>query len=404
MAVYIYKAITKDGKQKKDTIEANSQQAALSILKDTGIFPIEIIEQSVLQKDIKFSFGNVVKVKDLVVFCRQFVSIIGAGIDILSALNLMREQTENKILKKTIGDLQSSIEKGESLAKAMSHHSNIFPVMLINMVEAGEQSGNLDVAFERMALHFEKERKLKQTVKKAVTYPIIVSVVSVIVVFILVTVVIPTFAGMFDTIGMELPVTTKILLTISNFFKNYWHVVLLIIIGSISGIYYYSKTEEGKDFFGKMALSIPLFGKLNTKVAASRFSRTLSTLLTSGISLLDALDMVAKIVGNTLVAKHILDSKENVSRGVTLSTPLKEAAILPPMVTHMVKIGEDTGELEIMLNKVADFYDEEVETSVTQLTTILEPAIIIILAIVVGFLVISIVQPMFQMYNGINQY
>jgi type IV pilus assembly protein PilC len=404
MATYTYKALTKDGKKKKGTIDASNEAVALGAIKEEGFIPLEIIEQNAFNKDLNITFGTLVKVNDLSLFSKQFVSILSAGVSVLEALDLLREQTENKYLQKAIGETYESVEKGDSLATAMANHPKIFPSILVNMIEAGEMSGNLEIAFERMSSHFEKETKLKQTVKKAVTYPIIVSIVAVIVVCILVTFVVPSFVDMFDSVGMELPALTKALLSISYFVRKRWVFLLIAIISGGGFLIYYGKTDVGKQLFSSLKLHMPLFGKLNSKVAASRFTRTLSTLLASGISLLDAIEIVAKVVDNYVVSQHLLNVKDQVSRGIPLSKPIKEQQVFPPMVTHMVKIGEDTGTLEETLNKVADFYDSDVETTVTQLTTLLEPLIIAVLAVVVGFVVLSIVQPMFQMYEGISQY
>ena len=403
MPVYGYKAVSKDGAEKKGTVEAKSIEAARTMLKDSGLYLLELGENSLLHKDVKiFSKKSDVKAKDVAIFCRQFHSIISAGVNVVMALNLLSEQTENKVLKSTILDLKTSVEKGESLANSMKHHPKVFPNLLIHMIAAGEVSGNLDIALERMADHFENEAKLKQTIKKAFTYPIVVASVSIIVIIVLMLFVVPTFVSMFATIDMELPATTRALIAISDFCIDKWYILVLVIAGITGGCMYYFKTDKGSLTLSRLALKVPLFGKLNVKIAASRFTRTMSTLLASGISLLDALEMVSNVVGNRVIKDHLLDAREQVSRGVPLSTPLKDEGIFPPMVTHMTKIGEDTGAIESMMNKVADFYDEEVESSVQQLMSMLEPLIICVLAIVVGFVVISIVQPMFEMYDGIS--
>jgi type IV pilus assembly protein PilC len=405
MAKYSYSAVAPEStKTKTGVVDANSKEQAIKMIKANGMVPINVNAQTALNKEISFNLGQAVKPKDLAVFCRQFLSVISAGVSVLVALDLLAEQNENKYLKKAIQDVHSSVEKGESLADSMSKMPKIFPSLLINMIEAGEMSGNLEIALDRMAIHFEKEAKLKRTIKKATTYPMIVSIISVVVVAILVTFVVPTFVGMFAQMGTELPGTTKALLAMSDFMKTKWW-LLLIIIGLITTILiYYSKTESGKMLVGKIKLKAPIFGKLNVKVVASRFSRTMSTLLASGVSLLDALEIVSRIVGNHVVEAGLLETREQVSKGVSLNKPLRDMEVFPPMVTHMIKIGEESGAIESMLNKVADFYDDEVETAVEQMTTMLEPAIIGVLALVVGFVIISIIQPMFGMYDAINNY
>lgn len=370
------------------------------MLKDSNLFPLNITEQGAGNKE--FMLGNPVKVKDLTIFCQQFEAILSAGVSVLEALNLLKEQTDNKALAKVVNDMYLRVERGESLSSSMNSNSRVFPSILVNMVEAGEASGSLEISLKRMAVHFEKEHDLQQRVKKATTYPVIVSVVATIVVVILVVVVVPTFVGMFDGMGMELPGTTKALIAISDFIKTKWYLLLMIIAGSIVGFKLYSASEVGQATLSMLKMKAPIFGPVQTKIVAARFSRTLSTLLASGLPLLDAIVIVAKVVDNYVVEKGLVDAKDQVSKGVPLSKPIEAMGTFPPMINHMVRIGEDTGQLEPILNKVADFYDREVETAVAQMTTMLEPLIIVVLALVVGFVVISIIQPMFGMYKGIN--
>jgi len=400
MAKYTYTAVTQDGKNKKGVIEAGTKESASSMLKESALYPLTIIEQSSLQKDLVI--GNPVKTKDLTIFCQQFEAILAAGVTVLEALHLLKDQTENKHLAKVIADMYMRVERGEALSASMKANSKYFPSILINMVEAGEASGSLEVALERMAVHFEKEHQLQQSVKKATTYPLVVSIVAVIVIVVLVVVVVPTFVDMFDGMGMELPGSTKALLAISNFITHQWYVLIIAIVGSIIGFRIYAKSDTGSIMLGRIKLKLPIIGPVQTKIVAARFSRTLSTLLASGLPLLDAIEIVAKVVDNYVVEKGLMRAKDQVSKGVPLSKPIEEMGAFPPMINHMVRIGEETGQLEPILNKVADFYDREVETAVAQLTTMLEPAIIVVLAVVVGFVVISIVQPMFGMYKGIG--
>lgn len=392
----------KSGKIKKGKLEARDRSVVVNTLKEGGLYPIDIQQEGALAKDV--TFGNPVKTKDLTIFCQQFEAVLSAGISVLEALHLLKEQTENKHLQKIIGDIYNSVEQGESLSGAMKKHPKNFPSILINMIEAGEVSGNLEIALKRMAIHFEKEYKLQQSVKKATTYPLVVALIATGVVSLLIVVVIPTFVGMFSDMGMELPVTTRALLAISDFVITKWYILIATIVIGGGGFIYYGKSEVGKMTLGGIKLRVPIFGPLNVKIVASRFARTMSTLLASGLPLLDAIEVVSKVVDNYSVMKGLLDAKEQVSKGVPLSKPIEEMGVFPPMITHMVRIGEDTGQLEPILNKVADFYDTEVETAVSQLTTMLEPLIIVVLAVVVGFVVISIIQPMFQMYNGISNY
>jgi len=401
MAHFNYTVITKDGKNKKGKIEASDKTAALNLLKESGFYPLSVIEENALQKEIVL--GNPIKVKDLTVFCQQFEAILTAGISVLEALNLLMEQSSNKFFSKIIANMYNAVETGESLAGSMKPYEKYFTSILINMIEAGEASGNLEIALARMAVHFEKEYKTEQSVKKAVMYPIIVSILALGVVIILLVFVIPVFVGMFQDMGMELPFITRMLIGASEFVQTKWYILIAAVVLIVGGFKFYSSTEVGKMTLSGIKLKAPIIGQLTRKVVASRFSRTLSTLLASGLPLLDAIEIVSKVVDNHTVQKGLMDARDQVSKGMPLSKPIEEMGVFPPMITHMVRIGENTGQLEPILNKVADFYDSEVETAVSQLTTMLEPLIIVVLALVVGVVVISIIQPMFQMYQGLGQ-
>lgn len=400
MAKFSYVASTIHGKKQKGVIEASNRQSAIIKLKENNLFPETISEQGALHGEVVL--GNPVKVKDLTIFCQQFEAILNAGVSVLEALYLLKEQTENKYLAKVVANMYERVEQGEALSATMRANSKYFPEILINMIEAGEVSGSLEVALHRMAEHFEKEYKLQQSVRKATTYPAVVSVVALAVVILLVLVVVPTFVSMFDGMGMELPATTRALIATSNFIKYRWYILVPAIIVGIILMRIYVKSEAGAITLARIKLKMPIIGPVQTKIVASRFSRTLSTLLASGLPLLDALAIVAKVVDNYVVEKGLEDARNQVSEGSSLSKPIRELGAFPPMITHMVKIGEDTGQLEPILNKVADFYDGEVESAVAQMTSLLEPIIIVVLAVVVGFVVISIVQPMFGMYQGVG--
>ncbi|WHH59666.1 type II secretion system F family protein [Petroclostridium sp. X23] len=401
MPVYSYKAKTMDGQTVKGTLEAADRTVVISMLKERKYYPVQINEQGLLQKEITFEFLESVKLKDIAVFCRQFSTIINAGVSVLGCLDILRQQTENKKLKGIVDKIYESVQKGNTLSSAMREHK-VFPQILLNMVEAGEVSGSLDTSLERMAVHFEKENKLNQKVKGALTYPTIISIISVIVITILLTFVVPTFVSMFAGIGIELPVTTRMLLGISDFIRNRWYIAVTIIIVISLAFKYFTSTDFGKNAIDMLKLKIPIFGPLNRKVVSSRFTRTLSTLLVSGLPILTALEVASRVVDNYVVHKGLERARQEVSRGVSLAQPIEQIGVFPPMVTHMLKIGEDTGAMESILEKTADFYDNEVETAVTQMTTLLEPLILCVMAVVVGFIVMAIVQPMFGMYSGLE--
>lgn len=399
MPNFNYSAMDKAGKISKGKMEAKTKELAFQMLKDNDLYPMEVLEENRLNADI--TFGSGVSTRDLTIFCQQFESVLKAGISVLEALYLLQEQTENKRFQKIIGELYNDVEQGEALSSAMIKHPKVFPNILVNMIQAGEVSGNLEVALNRMAIHFKKEYEMGQNVKKATTYPIVVAIIAMGVVVLLLMLVVPTFVEMFDQLGTELPATTRMLLGASNFMTQRWYIVLLVIAVAVTTYILYARSDGGKLLLNEVKLKLPVFGPVNTKIVASRFTRTLSTLLASGLPLLEALDVVSKVVDNPFVEQGLLHTKEQVSKGVPLSKPINDMGIFPPMVTHMVRIGEDTGQLEPILNNVADFYDTEVETAVSQLTTMLEPTIIVFLAVVVGFVVISIIQPMFGVYNSI---
>lgn len=402
MDSFSYIAIGMDGKEKKGSMEAASADKVMAQLKSDGLLPVNVSKQSVLSKDVNISFGNSVKARDLSLFCRQFVGILSAGVSIITALDMMSEQTSNKKLGAAIKDTKVAVEKGDNLAAAMRMQGKIFPPILLNMVEAGEASGNLEVAFERMASHFEKENRLKALIKKAAIYPCAVGVVAFLVIIVMLVVVIPNFENLFASMGSELPMLTKVIKNASDFILTKWPILLLIIVAIVGGIVTFKKSSQGELFFAKMALKVPIFGKLNVKTYSARYARTISTLLVAGIPLIEALEITARNVNNKIIHDVLIHAKTEVARGVPLSIPLKASGVFPPMVHHMTYIGEETGNIEGMLNRLADYYDEEVEVASQGLTAALEPLIIIVLAVIVCVLIAAIMGPMLQMYKDMD--
>lgn len=402
MNSYAYLVIDKQGKEKKGTMEAINEDIVKASLKAEGHLLISISPQNVLTKDIQFNFGNPIKPRDLSVFCRQFVSILSAGVSIINALDMLSEQTENKVLAKAIKGVQIAVEKGETLADAMAAEKKIFPGLLIHMVEAGEASGDLEIVFERMAEHFEKDTKLKAQVKKAMIYPIVVGIVAIAVIFVMMLVVIPNFVGIFQDMNMDLPAMTRMVIGMSDFVRGKWFLIVIVVALIILGFYIFKKSGSGRFILGNLALKLPLFGKIITKSNSSRLARTLSTLITAGIPMIEALDITAKIMDNVIAKQALIDAKDEVIKGIPLSVPIRNSGIFPPMVCQMIKIGEESGNLESMLEKLADYYDEEVKIATESLTAVLEPMIIVVLALVVGVLIMAIMQPMMSMYSGLD--
>lgn len=402
MATYGYKAITKAGKEVKGSLEADNKDLAMAELRRQELTVIDLGEQSFLTKDIDIQIGGWPKARDLSVMCRQFVSMTKAGVSILESLKMHCEQTENKRLQDALKEVRISVEKGETLADSMAEHPKVFPGIMVNMVAAGEASGSLEIAMERVATQLERSHKTQAMVKKAMIYPIAVCLVAVIVTIVMLVVVIPNYEDMFSQLGTELPWITMMYVNLSHVITNYWYIIIPIIIALVIAIRYFAKTDLGKHVFGKMALKLPLIGKLTTKSAASMMARTMSTLLGAGVPLIEAVDIVSGVMSNIYFKEAMQDAREEITIGMPLSRPLQESGLFPPMVYQMIRIGEESGNTEEMLDKLADYYDEEVEMSVQSLMAAMEPLIIIVLAVVVGGLIAACMMPMMQMYTALD--
>ena len=400
MPSYKYTAYTKEGKEKKGSIEADDKDAAVKLIKAEGNTPIKIEEEGLMDKDLNFSFGGKKATsRDLSIFCRQFVSISKAGVSIVDALEMLADQTENKELKKAIYDTMTSVQKGETLAVSMKKQGKIFPPLLINMVEAGEASGNLDVAFDRMATQFEKDTRLKSMVKKAMIFPAALSVVIVGVIIIMMAFVVPTFSDMYADMGQKLPMITLAVVGMSNFVVNKWYVLIAVAAVLIIGFKVFKSTEQGTYILADLAIKAPIFGKMTVKSAAATFARTLSTLTAAGISMIEALEITGKTMKNVRFRDELFNAKDKVAQGRPLSEPLKAGGLFPNMIVHMIGIGEETGNLEDMLLTAAGYYEEEVEVTTESISTVVEPMIICVMAGIVGVIIMAVLIPMFGMYS-----
>lgn len=402
MAVFNYKVVDRDGKNKKGTIEAPNRDGAEKKLKSEGYSIMSLTEQNSPLGNI--GFKKKVKSRDLGVFCKQFSAVIKAGVTIISALELMGDQIENKTLRKAIADARTYVEKGGTLADAFRVNPDVFPPIMINMVAAGEMSGNLEICLDRLVEHFEKDNALTSKIKGAMTYPIVVLIVMVIVIIVVLVAVIPNFASMFEDMGTQLPLATRIMMAAADFVKYKWWLLIIIVAAIVFGVKFFKKTPFGEQLFANLGLKAPIFGPLNVKTACSRFARTMSTLMASGISMIDAVEQVANMMDNKIIRDGLMDAKVQVSKGVPLSKPLKDMEMLPPMLSAMTKIGEETGDIEEMLSKVADYYDEEVEAATNALTSAMEPIIMVILACIVGMIVAAVYGPIMSMYDAMDQY
>lgn len=400
MPSYKYTAYAKDGKEIKGSITADNKDEATKAIKSEGNIPIKVEDESVFDKDINISFGGKkVSSRDLSIFCRQFVSISTAGVAIVDALEMLADQTENKLLKYAIFDTKSSVQKGETLASSMKKQGKIFPKLLINMVEAGESSGNLEVAFDRMATQFEKDTKLKSLIKKSMMYPIALTVVVIGVVIGMMTFVVPTFSKMYASGGEQLPFITRMVVGISDFIVQKWYILIIIIVALVVAIKMFKNSKTGTYFFADVAIKAPIFGKLTVKSASAQFARTLSTLTAAGISMIDAIDITARTMKNVRFKDALYGAKDKVAQGRPLSEPLKNSQVFPNMIVHMIGIGEETGNIEDMLVTAATYYEEEVEVATESIATIIEPLMIVIMAGIVGVIIMAVLIPMFGMYD-----
>lgn len=401
MPSYTYELLGSDGKKKKGNIEAANLEAAQAELRKNGDYIINIEAANALNKEINISIGKSVKPRELGIFCRQFESILNAGVPAIQALEMLGEQTENKYFKGAIQEVHDAVQKGDSLADAFAEHPKIFPELMIHMIAAGEASGSLDVSFNRVAEQFEKDAHTQGMVKKSMVYPCVLIVVIIAVVILMMVKIVPSFTATFDQLDAELPLITQMVMGVSDFFVNYWHIMLVIVLGGGWFIKSFIKTEHGAILYGKLMLKLPLFGNLTIKSAASRLTRTLGTLLASGVDIVDALVIVEKIMSNAIVRGVMHKTVQEVTLGIPLSQPIRESGVFPPMVGQMIKIGEETGNLEGMMTKVADYYDEEVELATQGLMAALEPLIIVVMALVVVPIIFAVLMPMFSMYSAI---
>jgi type IV pilus assembly protein PilC len=398
---YKYKSISSNGRESEGLYVGDNEAGLISMLKERKELVISIERDIQSEAQIEL-FKKKVKKKDLALFCRQFYTMISAGLGIVPCLEILVAQTENKSFKNAIADTYEEVQKGLTFSESMKQHKEIFPTILVSMVEAGEVSGNLDTVMLRMAEHFEKENKLENKVKSALVYPAVLAVVMVAVVIFMLVFIMPTFVGMFEGSGTALPGPTQFLINLSNSFQTYWYIYIAAIIAIVVGMSMYKKSEEGTRFFDSLKLRLPIVKGTSTMLITSRFTRTLSTLLSSGIPLIQAMEVVSRVVSNSVIEERLLNGIESIRKGVSLSRTIKDVGIFPPMVDSMIRIGEESGSLDNMLYKTADFYDEEMEASLQKLTSLIEPLMIVVMGLVIGFIVIAMYLPMFDMMKTVQ--
>ncbi|MFA5779031.1 MAG: type II secretion system F family protein [Elusimicrobiota bacterium] len=400
MPLFKYKARTPAGDVVQNTIDAPDQVTASNKLRGQRLILLEIslAQKNPLEALSKYNpFKPSVKAKDLVLFSRQLSTLVSAGVPIVQGLTILTEQIENPAFKTVVNNISEDIKAGISIADAMKKEPDAFSDLYVAMIKAGEVGGILDVILERLSAYLEAADELKGKVKGALMYPSIVAFIAVCVTVFLLVVVIPTFEEIFTSFGADLPLPTKVLIAISKFLQSYVIFLILGVIGAAVAVIKFYKTEKGKFMIDEYSLKVPMFGEMLRKVAVAKFTRTLGTLVKSGVPILQALDTVAQTAGNKIVERAILTAKESIREGEKIATPLKKSGVFPPMVIQMISVGEETGNLDTMLTKIADFYDQEVDVAVKGLTSMIEPIVICVMGIVIGAIVIAMFMPMFSM-------
>ena len=380
-------------------IEVSSKDDVLAYLHKQKMIPVSVREKS---REITIQLGTGVKTRDVVIFTRQFATMINSGLPLVQSLDILAEQTENSALRKTIQEILYDVESGHTLADAMGKHEKIFSELYVNMVAAGEAGGILDTILLRLATFLEKNDALRRKIKGAMVYPAVIFSVAGAAIVILLIFVIPTFQSMFESAGIPLPLPTRLVIGASAFLQGYWWAVGAGLIAAVFATRQYYATNSGKLVIDRGLLAMPILGDLQRKAAVARFTRTLGTLVSSGVSILEGLEITAKTAGNRVIHDAVMGSRASIAGGETIAGPLKESGVFPPMVVQMINVGEQTGGLDEMLTKIADFYDEEVDAAVETLLSAMEPIMIVVLGVVVGGMIVAMYLPIFDMINAVS--
>lgn len=402
MPVFAYTGRTRQGQSVNGDMEASNAEAVVATLRKQQIITTSVKAKA---KDIEISipgFGGKVSEKEVAIFTRQFSTMIDAGLPLVQCLEILASQQDNKTFRKVLVRIRQDVEGGATLAAALKKEPKTFNDLYANMVEAGEAGGILDTILNRLAAYIEKSITLKKRIKSAMIYPSTIVTVAVVVVIFLLLFVIPTFKSMFEGFGATLPLPTRIVLGLSNLVRRYFLFAIVGTIGAVVGLRYFYKTPVGRKQIDSLLLKAPVFGMLLRKVAVAKFTRTLGTLISSGVAILDGLEITARTAGNKVVEEAIMKTRVSIAEGKTIAAPLKETTVFPPMVVQMIAVGEQTGALDSMLSKIADFYDEEVDTAVANLTSLLEPLLMVFLGVVIGGVVIAMYLPIFKLVTVIK--
>lgn len=402
MAQFKYAGKNRKGKIVRGRVTSATKREAITSLRQKGIAVtnIEEIKPTGLNKEI--TIGKPVKLQDFVIYLRQFSTLLRAGVSIVDATNILAAQTNSKALRKALTEVEMDLREGHPFSESAAKHKKIFPPIFVNMIAAGEASGSIDDALDRLAVHFEKQYETRQKVVSALSYPVIVGIIAVLVVIFLLTNVVPTFANMLSELGGELPLVTQLVLEASDFMQKFWWLIIGVMILFFAAISLIKKNPKSKYYYDLVILRMPIFGKLMQKAVLARMSRTLSSLFSSSVPILQALAIVEKVVENEVIARVLRKSRHSLESGQPLTEPMRKHWVFPPLVIHMIAIGEQTGSLDKMLSKVADFYEMEVDNMTDRLKSFIEPVMIVFLASMVGIIIMAIMVPMFEIYSQIQ--
>lgn len=402
VAGFFYTAVNASGIETSGEITAGDVVAAREQLRGRGLLPVQLVEQSEVEQSHDSGIKKV-KPKSLQIFSRQFATMIESGLNVVTALAILEEQTEDDNLGLVIGEIRSDVEGGLLLSEAMKRHPRVFSRLFVSMVEAGEAAGILDIVLDRVAFQIEKETQIKRKVKGAMIYPTAVLAFATLVLVGMLMFLVPIFVDLFDELGGDLPMLTKLVVAASDALKAYFYIIFPLIGAVIYGLVRYKRTEDGRRHWDRFRVGLPMgIGQVVLKVGMARFSRTLASLIGAGVDIIKALEITGSTSGNSLIEDAVQDVREKVQQGIPIAIPLEEADVFPPMISHMVRVGEETGELEKMLGKVADFYEDEVDTSINSLTSIIEPLMMIGVGLMVGIIIISMYLPMFKLLTLIQ--
>lgn len=399
MPTFAYSARSATGELLNGEIDLPSRDEVVGYLVRQRLRPVSVTTKA---REINIQFGTGIKTREVVIFTRQFATMINSGLPLVQSLTILAEQTENKIFQKIIVQVLNDIQAGQTLADSMRKHPKVFTELYVNMVAAGEAGGILDIILLRLATFLEKNDALVRKIKGAMTYPAVMLFVVVCATTILLWKVVPVFASIFTSAGMELPLPTRVVLAVSEFLQGYIFYMVVGIVGLVFLIRRYYKTEQGQLVIDRAMLGMPVLGNMLRKSAVSRFTRTLGTLVSSGVSILEGLQITARTSGNRVIHDAVMASRASIAGGATISEPLKASGVFPPMVVQMINVGEQTGGLDDMLQKIADFYDDEVDAAVSALTSILEPIMIVVMGVVIGGMVVAMYMPMFDMISAVQ--